>query len=164
MEHGTTPDPLRVVFDTGVVLQAALRPAGPAGRLFALLDERCFELCISEAALTEYQDVLARPAIRRKNPHLTQEWIAAIIARIRACAAVVAEPPNAFVFARDSDDEHVLNLAISAGAKFLITRDRDLLDLMIGADVDALKFREQCPGVSIIDPVAFIGVLASRDR
>ncbi len=52
---------LRVVIDTAVVLQAALRPAGPAGRLLSLVDKGVFTLCLSDASLEEYEMSLGVP-------------------------------------------------------------------------------------------------------
>jgi hypothetical protein len=75
-----------VVLDTGAVLQAALRPTGPAGRVLALLDQGLFTVHISEEVVAEYEDALARPSIRAKNPHLTDKLVRAIIERLRSHA------------------------------------------------------------------------------
>lgn len=52
---------------------------------------------------------------------------------------------------RDPKDEPYLNLAIAAKATYLVSRDRDLLDLM--ADP---TFRQRHPDLLILDPVEFL--------
>ena len=143
-----------VVFDAGVVLQAGLRPNGPAGRVVGLLDRGFFTLYVCEEGIAEYEDVLARPSIRRKNPHLTDELVSAIITRVRTYSALLSNVPNHFHYPRDPDDEHVINLAIEAEARYLVSRDNDLLDLMRDQ-----MFQEHYPGLTILDPVAFLQAL-----
>ena len=58
-------------------------------------------------------------------------------------------------FPRDPKDEPYINLALAANADYLVTRDNDLLDLMNDSD-----FRQQFPGLTILDPVAFLRVLS----
>lgn len=150
---------LDVVFDAGVVLQAGLRPGGPAGRLVAFLDHDLFRLHVSEKGLAEYQDVLSRPSIRAKNPHLTEALAAALVERVRRTGTLAAVVPNRFQYRRDPDDEHVVNLAVEAGARYLVSRDRDLLDLMDETRPEGRDFRQRFPDLTILDPVAFIRIL-----
>jgi predicted nucleic acid-binding protein len=56
---------------------------------------------------------------------------------------------------RDPKDEPYLNLALATGANHLVTRDKDLLDLMHDE-----TFRAQHPGLQIIDPPALLRDLA----
>lgn len=63
--------------------------------------------------------------------------------------------PRRFQYDRDPGDEFVVNLALEANAEYLITRDRDLLDLMGDA-----TFREGHRSLSILDPVDFLRELA----
>jgi len=53
-----------------------------------------------------------------------------------------------------SDPKYV-NLALAAGAKYLVTRDQDLLDLMKDE-----AFYKQYPQLTILDSVAFLRELA----
>src|SRR5579862_670441 len=146
-----------VVFDTGVVLQAGLRPHGPSGRVVSLIDQDLFVLHVSEECIEEYEDVLTRPKIRAKNPHLTDVLTAAIIERIRNSGILRSELPSHFQYSRDPEDEHVINLAIETGAQFLVSRDNDLLALM-GDE----EFCRRFPDLTILDPVAFLQELAHR--
>ena len=62
-----------------------------------------------------------------------------------------------FTLDRDPKDEIYVNLAIEAGASYLVSRDKDLLDLMNDPD-----FRSRFPGLTILDPVAFLKELSAR--
>jgi hypothetical protein len=60
---------------------------------------------------------------------------------------------------RDSKDEPYLNLAAATQASFIVTRDRDLLDLM-----NDEAFRAAYPQLTIVDPGAFSSTFAVRWR
>jgi predicted nucleic acid-binding protein len=58
--------------------------------------------------------------------------------------------------ARDPDDSHYVNLALAADAKLIVSRDRDLLDLMDNSIPEGLDFQGRFPSLRILDPVAFL--------
>lgn len=70
--------------------------------------------------------------------------------------------PKRFVYPRDPDDEPYLNLAIEAGAQFLVTRDRDLLDLMRANTEEGRDFQRRFRELKILDPVAFLKEIEQR--
>jgi predicted nucleic acid-binding protein len=69
--------------------------------------------------------------------------------------------PHAFSYARDPDDEPWVNLAIAAKARYLVTWDKDLLDLM-KENPDGVQFRKSFPNLHVLTPVAFLRELASQ--
>lgn len=72
--------------------------------------------------------------------------------------------PETFAYARDPDDAHYINLAIAADAKLIVSRDKDLLDLMDQRKPDGLNFHRQFPALRILDPVSFLNELAPREE
>jgi predicted nucleic acid-binding protein len=48
--------------------------------------------------------------------------------------------PKEFSYRRDEDEPYI-NLAVAAGADFIVSRDRDLLDLMTGYTDECKEFR-----------------------
>jgi predicted nucleic acid-binding protein len=104
----------------------------------------------------KHRNVLSRPSIRRKNPHLTDALASALVARLRSRAVLISEVPEVFRYSRDPDDEHVVNLAIAVGARYLVSRDKDLLDLMDESRPEGWAFQQRFPGLEILDPVAFL--------
>ncbi len=67
--------------------------------------------------------------------------------------------PKRFKLPRDPDDEPYVNAAIESGAQFLITRDRDLLELMNSDTKDGRDFQFRFPQLKILNPVDFLRAL-----
>lgn len=151
-----------VIFDTGCVLQAAINPAGPAADALDLLDQGRIVVYVSSRLRSEFEDVLTRPTIRAKNRLITDAQVEAGLARFDSRAVLVPNPPPYVSYPRDPDDEPVLNLAIHVGADYIITRDRDLLDLMDSDRPEGRSFRRRFPRLRILDPVAFLEVMRQQ--
>ena len=110
----------RAVFDCMVFLQG--RPAGPAAACLRLLDEEKVVLCLSAEILAEVRDVLTRPKTLRKFPGLSPEWVEAFVKHLELKGALFANAPQAVSLQRDPKDEPYLNLAITAGAKYVVSQ------------------------------------------
>jgi putative PIN family toxin of toxin-antitoxin system len=148
-----------VVFDCMVFLQGAGRPAGPARACFRLVDEDRVTLCLSAEILAEVRDVLTRPRTQRKFPLLSPEWVEAFVQNAESKAVVLSAVPRAFTLERDPKDEPYLNLALAAGAQYLVSRDKDLLDLMNDA-----SFRLRYPNLTILDPPTFLQTIVRQGQ
>jgi len=110
-------------------------------------------LCLSPDVLAEWRDVLQRPKLRRKFPILTPEWVNSILTGLQAKAEVFPEVPRVVELPRDPKDEPYLNLAVASAARYLISRDKDLLDLMDRSLPEGNAFRARFPQLLILDPV-----------
>ena len=141
-----------------VFVQALASDLGPAFACLQLVREGKVELCLSAAILAEIRDVLARPKLRRKLPSLTPGRVSAFLDDIASYAMIISDVPDRFRYDRDPKDEPYVNLALAAGARYLTSRDRDLLDL-----AEDEIFRQQFPGLTILDPLAFLREIASVD-
>jgi putative PIN family toxin of toxin-antitoxin system len=113
------------------------------------------ELFLSPDILAEVRDVLTRPRTLRKFPALTPEAVGVFLLDLASHATTLSAVPKVFSLARDPKDEPYINLAAVAQARYLVSRDNDLLDLMTD---DA--FRQQFPDLTVIDPVALLRELA----
>ena len=147
------------VFDCGVFLQGLLSRSGPAVRCLELIEENRIRLVVSEEILLEIKDVISRPRLRERNPNLTDEKVENLIELLLAKAEFVENVPKRFTFSRDTDDEPYLNLAIETAAAFLVSRDKDLLDLMTGYTDEAKDFRRRCRKIKIVNPVEFLQII-----
>lgn len=141
----------KAVYDTGVVLQAALSNRGPSFSALQLLEEGRVTVVLSPQVLYEYEDVLTRPDIRRKNPFLTPERVHFLLDRMEARAEPVTVIRPYLQYPRDPKDEPILNLAIQEQVDYLVTRDKDLLDLDRSSD-----FRLLYPYLRVVDPLIFV--------
>jgi putative PIN family toxin of toxin-antitoxin system len=152
----------RAVFDCMVFLQGAMRTAGPAAACFRLVDGGVVELCVSAELLAEVKDVLARPSLQRQYKTLAPANVAKFMAEVEGKAILIPNVPPIFSYARDPKDEPYVNLAAAAGARYLVTRDKDLLDLMDESTPEGRDFRHRFPGLTILDPPAFFRAFASK--
>jgi putative PIN family toxin of toxin-antitoxin system len=144
---------ISAVFDTNVILQAILNEGGPADECTKEVFTGKIQLVTTENILREISEVVSRPALKSKYPILRSERPAELIEKIRSVAAVVEHPPPIYAFERDKTDEVFLNLALGFGVHYLVSRDRDLLDLRS----DEL-FVTRFPDLSIVTPVGFLEV------
>lgn len=148
------PDRL-AVFDCVVFLQGFIKEAGPAVTCLKRFEEDRFSLAFSPETLAELRDVLSRSGLRQAFPLLTEEKAERLIEFLLLRGRLFREVTKRFELKRDPDDEPYINLAIEAGAQFLVTRDRDLLDLMRDTE-EGLAFQFRFPQLKILDPVAFL--------
>lgn len=62
---------------------------------------------------------------------------------------------------RDPDDAHYVNLALAADARLILSRGKDLLDLMDSTKPEAAEFQKRFPTLRILNPVGFLREVAS---
>jgi putative PIN family toxin of toxin-antitoxin system len=141
---------ISAVYDCNVYFQAFVG-RGPAKAIMSLAEEKVVALFVSPTIAEESRSVLLRPCFQRKYPTITEERVAEYFVRIAEFATTVVDVPAAYSLERDPSDEPYLNLAIATQASFLVSRDKDLLSLM-----DNAEFRAAYPGLTIIEPAAFL--------
>ncbi len=150
------------VLDCVTFVQALISETGPAVRCLDLLEERAYLLVISRETLAEIREVLARSSLRDRYPQLTDERVDHLTQMILAKGKYLRTIRKRYRFPRDPDDEPYLNLAIAAGAEFLVTRDKDLLDLMNWRKKDGREFQKRFRNLRIVDPVSFVKEIEKR--
>lgn len=107
--------PLRLVLDTNVVVSAAIKPDGLQLTVFLLAMSKPARLYITNAIMTEYREVLARPRLNiRKGP---REQLLQLI-KNRAYSVKSGRPLQVTA---DSDDDEFLECADAAPADHLLT-------------------------------------------
>jgi len=123
--------PLRpdVVFDCNIFLQGLTRRLGQAAEALRRVERNEVTLYVSRAILRELRTVLDYPEIREKNPAVTDEVVEEFVNRVMYRGVLVRDVPHTVSFPRDPNDEPYLDLIAVARADYLVTRDRDLLDL-----------------------------------
>lgn len=148
-----------VVLDCGVFLQSLLSKGGPAKACIELVENNKLKLVMSEVILAEIKDVISRDELKKLSPFLTDEKAEALINLLLEKSEFVENVPQHLNHLRDKSDEPYLNLAIETGSEFLITRDRDLLDLMTSYTDEAKDFRQKFRDLKIVNPVEFLKIM-----
>lgn len=146
------------VFDCVVYVQAVLSNKGPAFACLSLAEQKQVQLHFSPDILDELQRCLSSRTLRKRANVLTDDRVQLFLERVVNAGTLSPNPPAAFSLKRDPKDEPYLNLAIALmRASFLVTRDKDLLDLMNEDD-----FRKAYPSVTIIEPAAFLAYVRAE--
>lgn len=153
---------ISVVFDCNVMLQAAARKTGPAAACLRLAEEGLVRLYLSEEILIELTEVLTRPRIRDRLPELTDELVYSFLDRLKNTATIVKHVTRRFTCRRDVDDETYINLAVEAGADYIVSHDKDLLDLMTGYTDECKEFRRKFRPLRVIDPIEFLREIGKK--
>jgi putative PIN family toxin of toxin-antitoxin system len=146
---------LRVVFDCNVFLQAMSDTGAPSGQCVKLAFEGKAELFISRFVINELRRVTTRPKVVAKL-RLSSDRIDQFLTAIERVATLIVNVPEFFSYRRDPTDAHYINLALAANAKLIVSRDRDLLDLMDRTKPEAADFNNRFPQLQILDPVEFL--------
>jgi putative PIN family toxin of toxin-antitoxin system len=126
-----------------VFLQVAARKSSVAGACFELTDQGHVRHCLSPPILAEIYDVSLRPEIRSRLPSLTETFVKDFLNSVRRFGTFYPAVSRHFAYSRDPKDEPYLNLAIEARARFLASRDNDILDLRSSPDPEAVDFRRR---------------------
>lgn len=134
-----------VVFDCNIFLQAAVSNTGPSFACLSLVEIGLAQLFVCTEILNEVSEVLRREKTRRKFPFLTPAYVDAYLQWIVSMSTEIENVPAVFTHSRDPKDEVYVNLAIATEAGYLVSRDKDLLDL-----------KNSVSSLRILDPVAFL--------
>jgi putative PIN family toxin of toxin-antitoxin system len=119
----------RVIFDCNILFQAFLTPDGPAYGCLQVVENKRATLLLSLDLLSEARDVLNRPFVRERFPHVTPESVDSFLSAAAYRSDLWRSVQRIQIYRRDPDDEPYLNLAIVAEADYIVTRDNDLLAL-----------------------------------
>lgn len=112
-----------VVLDTNVLLDWRVFRDPLAAPLVTALERGALDWVACEAMATEWADVWPRAAFARWQPDAA--WAAAVFERAR----IVEAPPRAPWRCKDPDDQVFIDLAVAQSARWLLTKDRALLQL-----------------------------------
>ena len=144
------------VFDCVTLVQSVISETGPAARCVELVEQRVVSLAVSEYTLAEISQVLSRSGLRKRYVTLTDKRVQWLVSLLADHGEFFSKIKSHYDYPRDPDDEPYLNLAIEAGADFLVTRDRDLLDLMRWDREEGRIFQGRFRDLKIVDPAVFL--------
>ena len=141
---------MRVLIDTNVLVSYLLQPDAPGAvqaTLRAFLEEQ-FTLLVPGALLQELLvTVGGKPRLAKRIPPEDLTTFIAILEEFGEKVQEIAEPIPAVT--RDPKDDYLLAYALVGEADYLVTGDKDLLEL-----------QGQITGLEILTPAQFIDLLA----
>jgi putative PIN family toxin of toxin-antitoxin system len=156
-----SPDPLDVVFDCNVFLQAMLSAQGPAAECLRIARAGELTLFVSDYVLAEIRDLPNDRKLANKF-QLTVEKAERFIAEVVVFARPFSVVPEVYRHAQDPDDSHYVNLAIATGATFIVSRDRHLLNLMDAVRGESQEFQQRFPTIRVLAPETLLRLQRAR--
>jgi putative PIN family toxin of toxin-antitoxin system len=137
------------------------RPNGPAGLCFDAVIAGSVELYISRFVLAELADVPSRPEVAAKlklTPLTTKRFLEVLC----SYAHLLETPVAIFSGCRDPDDDLYVNLALSLPNCFVVSRDKDLLDLVRESNPARNALLALRPEFRILTPPGLLAILESQ--
>ena len=139
---------MKVIFDTSVLVDAARSSQGASFALISALPSKQFQICLSVALYVEWQAVLTRA----EHLPLNQE-VENALAFLRYLASIAHLQDIYYLWRpqlRDPNDDMVLELAVAAQAKYIVTHNiRDFqrlkFDVIAITPADFLKLLRSMP-------------------
>ena len=122
---------MRIIIDTNVVISAVFFGGIPR-RIIEAVMERKFRACGTAPIIEEYEEVV-REMIERKQGTLRRDMLTPFIKRIELVNVIT--PVSA---CRDPDDDKFISCAIDAGARYIVSGDKDLLVLEKYRDIEII--------------------------
>jgi putative PIN family toxin of toxin-antitoxin system len=138
---------VKAVLDTVVFVRALINPKGRWGRLLFELSDR-YVIVLSPQIIEEILTVVYRPELRRRLPQMAEPTnVARVLALLEQ--AEVLEPSTKVSVCRDSHDDKFFECAIEASADYIVSEDRDVLDV------------GEYEGIKTVDAAEFIQLISS---
>ncbi len=142
---------IRVVFDTVIFVRALLGSRNFSGRLIFEYSNN-YQLFLARPLVEEIIEVLGRKEIIKRF-HLRQSNYPKAMARLLKSinSAEIVKIGKISSISRDPKDDKFLAAAQTADANYLISADKDLLDL------------KEYQGIQIIDAETFLKILEEQN-
>jgi putative PIN family toxin of toxin-antitoxin system len=151
------------VFDTNIFIQSLLNPHSIAAKCLEKVRYGKLKLFVSKDTLAEVRDVILRPNILVRLPDADAAQIEAFIEDVSNISTLIHSVPETFKFSRDPKDEIIINLAVVSEAKYIVSRDKDLLDLMSGFTDECKEFRQRFRFLKVVEPLEFLRIVEEKE-
>lgn len=132
---------IKAVVDTNILVSGLISPKASPAKIISLWRDRKFILIVSEEILQEVERVLFYPKIFEKY-HLDKNSIGKYLKIFRAFAKVVKPGEKMRIIKADESDNKFIEAAVSAGAGYIVSGDRHLLELKKFQEIKIIKADE----------------------
>lgn len=128
---------MRIVIDTNVVISGTFFGGNPRKVLEAVVDGKIAAFATADI-VAEYQEIVDE-MILRKQGRLRRDVLAPFEAALH-----LVQPDCSLDVCRDPDDDKFLECAVASHALYIVSGDKDLLDLGAFDNVDIVTAAEFC--------------------
>lgn len=137
---------MRIVIDTNVFISATFWK-GDSFKIIEKVENKEIELIISQEIIEEYSNVLNYEEIRSKVK--INELETNFILRELVENSIIVVPKIKFdIIKTDSDDNKFIDVAVEGNVDYIVSQDKDLLDI------------KEFQGIKIVKPVEFLNELS----
>lgn len=131
---------MRIVVDANVLVSGAFWSGLPS-RVLSLWAHDRVDVLVSESILAEYERVLEEIGRKAKSPELALQWVQFV-----GQHGTLIDVRSPVCYCRDPNDDKYLACAADGDADYIVSGDRDLLDL------------KQFIGIPIVTPRRFLEI------
>ncbi len=128
---------MKIVIDTNVVISGTFFGGYPRKVIEAVGNNK-IHACATIEILEEYEDIIDE-MIQRKQGHIHRDVLAPFIAELE-----LIESRTKVEVSRDPDDDKFVGCAMDAKALYIISGDKDLLDIGKYAGVEIITAADFC--------------------
>lgn len=140
--------PTNAVVDASVLVSAFLFPHSVPGDVIAWAREELYQLYLSPILIEEVRRSLMNARLKDAYGY-GEDAVLAWCNELEALGKMVEELPTIPPICRDPDDDHVITAAVAAQVTFIVTGDKDLLEL------------SHYEGIRILTARAFVDAIAN---
>jgi putative PIN family toxin of toxin-antitoxin system len=141
---------MRAVLDANVLVSRFLSPFGNPAQILARFRDEAFDLVVSKAILSEFQEVMGYDRLRRRH-RLSDAKVALIVADFAEFALLVEPTERLKIILDDPDDDKLLEAVVAGEAEFIVSGDHHLLELK--------TYR----GIRVVTPAVFETILSQDE-
>ena len=128
---------MRIVIDTNIVISAIFFGGVPRKIIEAVVN-KMIDACATPEITVEYQEII-QEMISRKQGHLRMDLFNLYLEKLR-----ILESKTRIHVCLDPDDDKFLSCAIDAKAIYIVSGDKDLLDIRDYNGVEIITAAEFC--------------------
>lgn len=128
---------MKIVIDTNIVISGVFFGGLPRKVLQAVLADK-ITACANVDIIQEYNDVI-REMVSRKQGKINENILMPLIARMQ-----IVEEKAVVQICRDPDDNKFIGCAKDAHALYIVSGDKDLLDIGTYEEIEILTAKEFC--------------------
>lgn len=128
---------MKIVIDTNVVISGAFFGGYPR-KLLEIVAENKVSAWATPEIIEEYEEIV-REMIDRKHGTLHRDILSPFISKLS-----VIDPVSKLKVCRDPDDDKFIECAVDAKAMYIVSGDRDLLDIEDFDGIEIITAAEFC--------------------
>lgn len=126
---------MRIVIDTNVVISGVFFGGKPRKILEAVM-KKDITACANTSIIDEYEEITTEMIIRKQG-HIRRDILAPFIAKLE-----IYDPVADLHICRDPDDDKFLSCAKDAKALYIVSGDKDLLDVSRFENIEIITAAE----------------------